>query len=208
MIRAWPFEALAVKLSPGVNLDELGDYCSAGAGVEFVSSGGQLKEAVLWTGAWGFAGWRASRVEPDGSGDCLEPRSLPAPPLAEPGAFLYEPDPAIIRAGLLAELGERLSAPVFRLDETIAYLTSGVFIDSPWARVWPIWDWMPFNLKRLRAALRTRGIGQVTVKKRGSPIAPEDLIRQLKLDGEGHPAVVVLTRIAGQHAALICGERL
>lgn len=208
VIRAWPFEALAVKLSPGVDLGELRSYTSAGAGVEFVSMGGELKEAVLWLGAWGFAGCRASRVEPRGSGESLEPRGLPAPPLAGSGAVLYEPDPAVIRAGLLAELGERLGVPVFRLDETIAYLTSGTWVDSPWARAWPVWDWMPFNLKRLRAALRARGIGRVTVKKRGSPLAPEDLIRQLKLDGDGEAAVVVLTRVAGQHTALICGERL
>ncbi|HML24817.1 MAG TPA: methyltransferase domain-containing protein, partial [Aggregatilinea sp.] len=62
VIRAWPFEALAVKLSPGVDLGELWPYTAAGAGVEFVSMGGELKEAVLWRGAWGFAGNRASRV--------------------------------------------------------------------------------------------------------------------------------------------------
>ncbi|WP_238625583.1 class I SAM-dependent methyltransferase [Aggregatilinea lenta] len=208
VIRAWPFEALAVKLSPGVDLGELWPYTAAGAGIEFVSAGGELKEAVLWTGAWGFAGCRASRVEPDGSGASLEPRGLPAPPLAEPGAVLYEPDPAIIRAGLLAELGAELGAPVTRLDESIAYLTADALVESSWARAWPVWDWMPFNLKRLRAALRARGVGRVTVKKRGSPIAPEDLIRQLKLDGQGESAVVVLTRVAGQHTALICGERL
>ncbi len=63
---------------------------------------------------------------------------------------------------------------------------------------------MPFQLKRLRAALRERGIGRVTVKKRGSPLSPEEAIRLLKLDGGGEEAVVVLTQVAGRHSALIC----
>jgi hypothetical protein len=206
LIETWDFRALGVKLSPGVDLDELRRYTDSGAGIEFVSVGGELKEALLWRGDLGFQGRWASRLDSDGGGDTLIPLDLPAPPLSEPRAFLYEPDPAVIRAGLLSEMGQRLDLPVFRLDESIAYLTADTCIRSPWARVWPVWEWMPFNLKRLRATLRARGIGRVTVKKRGSPITPEDLIRQLKLDGSGESAVVVLTRIADQPAAIICGE--
>ena len=206
VIDNWHFDALAVKLSPGVNLDELRPYTGSGAGVEFVSLGGELKEAVLWCGAFGFEGRRASRLEPDGTGDTLLPQGAPPPPLSEPRAYLYEPDPAVIRAGLLGELAAHLGVDLFRLDESIAYLTGDDYLSSPWARAWPVWDWLPFNLKRLRAALRAQGIGSVTVKKRGSPLTPEGLIRQLKLDGDGVPAVVVLTQIAGQHSAILCGE--
>jgi hypothetical protein len=206
VMTGWDFDALAVKLSPGVNLDELRPYTANGAGVEFVSLGGALKEAVLWCGAFGFAGRNASRLEPDGSGESLLPREIPPPPLSSPRAYLYEPDPAVIRAGLLGELAARLGVALYRLDESIAYLTGDSYVISPWARAWPVWDWMPFHLKRLRAALRARGIGRVTVKKRGSPITPETLIHKLKLDGQGEPAVIVLTHIAGQHSAILCGE--
>ncbi len=208
VIRGWRVEGLAVKLSPGVDLDELHPYTASGAGVEFVSLGGELKEAVLWSGLFGFSGRQASRLEDDGSADTLTPENLPAPPLSAPRAYLYEPDPAVIRAGLLSELAERLGMPLFRLDEQIAYLTGDAFSDSPWARVWPVFEWLPFNLKRLRAALRARGIGRVTVKKRGSPLQPDALIRQLRLDGDGDSAVVVLTQVNGRHSALICGEMI
>lgn len=208
VIRGWRFDGLAVKLAPGVSLDELRPYTDHGAGVEFVSAGGELKEAVLWAGAFGFAGRRAARLEADRGGVTLNPAGLPAPPLSEPRAVLLEPDPAVIRAGLFGELAAHLGIALYRLDETIAYLTADRAIDSPWVRVWPVEAWMPFHLKRLRAALVARGVGQVTVKKRGSPIAPETLQARLKLDGAGRTAVVVLTRVAGQHAALICGEPL
>jgi SAM-dependent methyltransferase len=205
VIAGWPFRALAVKLSPGVDLDELRRYTGGGAGVEFVSLGGELKEAVLWCGEWGFAGRRASRLEPDGTGETLLPADVAPPPLSAPRAYLYEPDPAVIRAGLLGELAVRLGVDLFRLDETIAYLTGDSYAPSPWVRAWPVRDWMPFNLKRLRHRLAESGVGQVTVKKRGSPIAPEDLIAKLKLRGTGESAVVVLTQIAGQHSAIVCG---
>ncbi|MCC6798926.1 MAG: SAM-dependent methyltransferase [Anaerolineae bacterium] len=207
-IRAWTFDALAVKLSPGVALDELAPYTGAGAGVEFISVAGELKEAVLWMGAFGFAGRCATRLNADGSAATLAPAGLPAPPLSEPRAYLYEPDPAVIRAGLFGELAAEIGAGVYRLDETIAYLTGDTALDSGWLRTWPVEAWLPFHLKRLRAALVERGVGRVTVKKRGSPIAPETLQAQLRLDGAGRPAVVVLTRVAGQHCALICGEPL
>lgn len=207
-IRAWAFDALAVKLSPGVALDELSPYTGAGAGVEFISVTGELKEAVLWTGAFGFGGRRATRLDADGNAATLAPMGLPAPPLSEPRAYLYEPDPAVIRAGLFGELAAEVKASLYRLDETIAYLTGDDALDTGWLRAWPVEAWMPFHLKRLRAALVERGVGQATVKKRGSPIAPETLQAQLRLSGAGRAAVVVLTRVAGRHCALICGEPL
>jgi len=63
---------------------------------------------------------------------------------------------------------------------------------------------LPFNLKKLRALLRARGVGRVVVKKRGSAIEPETLARQLRGPG-GSSAVVVVTRVAGRPTALVCG---
>ncbi len=124
--------------------------------------------------------------------------------MREPRGYLYEPDPAIIRAGLLSELAQHLELTMYRLDETIAYLTADTLVKSALARAWIIDDWMPFNLKKLRAYLRERGVGRVTVKKRGSPLSPEELIAKLKLTGDGEERVVVLTHVLGQAAILIC----
>jgi hypothetical protein len=61
---------------------------------------------------------------------------------------------------------------------------------------------MPFQLKRLRDHLRKRGIGPLTIKKRGSPLEPEQLIRKLGLRGD-LPGTVVLTRVIGKPYVLI-----
>jgi hypothetical protein len=61
---------------------------------------------------------------------------------------------------------------------------------------------MPFSLKRLRSLLRSRGVGRLTVKKRGSAVEPEVLRRQLRLRGD-EEATVVLTRVAGAPTVLL-----
>jgi SAM-dependent methyltransferase len=209
VIKGWDFKALAVKLSPGVKLAELEPYLRAGASVEFVSLGGDLKEAVLWQGFFAAGARIASRVELDGRGCVMVPDRRAQPlELSAPRAVLYEPDPALMRAGLFNELGAQLGVPLYLLDEQIAYLTANSYVISPWLRAWPVLAWMPFNLKKLRAALRARGIGRVTVKKRGSPLTPEELIGRLKLGGDGDSVVVVLTQIAGQHSVILCGEMI
>jgi hypothetical protein len=121
--------------------------------------------------------------------------------LGEPLEYLYEPDPAIIRAGLVAELGGQLGAS--QLDPDIAYLSAEQVTQSPFARVWKVENWFPFSLKRLREYLRERKVGQITVKKRGSPLQPEDLIRMLRLSGD-EQRVVFLTHLIGAPIVIVC----
>ena len=121
--------------------------------------------------------------------------------------WLHEPDPAVIRSGLVACVAGDLDATL--VDPTIAYLTSDAPAASPWVSSYRVTEVLPFNLKKLRALLRTRGIGRVVVKKRGSPIEPEALARQLRGPGSGS-AVVVVTRVAGapDRAGLRPAQRL
>ena len=61
---------------------------------------------------------------------------------------------------------------------------------------------LPFSVKRLRDLLRSRGVGRLTVKKRGTAVTPEELRRQMRLSGDGE-ATVVLTRVAGAQTVLV-----
>lgn len=193
--------ALGVKLSPGVNLDELREY---DAEVEFVSLRGELKEAVLWFGRLKHTKRQATILPGTHSlSSDLEPEQLLRLklPISKPLAFLYEPDPAILRAGLVYQLGLMLDA--YQLDPDIAYLTADVVKSTPFARTWQIVDWMEFNLKRLRAYLRANHVGKIVVKKRGSPISPDSLIRDLRLNGE-EERVIFLTHLEGKPIVIIC----
>ncbi len=194
--------AIGVKLAPGV-ADE--DLVGFGAfELEFISVGYELKEAVLWLGALGQAGKRATVIDRhDATHTLFLPtgQAQPIVPLQEPGKVLYEPDSAVIRAGLVQMLAGQLG--VAQIDREIAYLTSDQVIETPFARSWRVIEWMPFNLKRIQARLRELDAGSVTVKKRGSPLDTDLLAR--KLSGTGsHALVVALTFVLGKPAALIC----
>lgn len=196
MVREWlpRYPALGVKISPGVKLDELKDY---EAEIEFISLRRKLKEAVLWFGPLKTARRRATVLPGPHS---LIPILGALLPISEPRAYLYEPDPAILRAGLVADLGTQLEAA--QLDADIAYLTASKLKATPFARAWAVEDWFPFGLKRLRTYLRERGVGRVVVKKRGSPLQPEALIRDLRLKGD-HERVVFLTHLRGRPIVIV-----
>jgi hypothetical protein len=190
------FPALAVKVSPGVDKSELAAF---GAELEFISLSGELKEGVLWFGRLKSTQMRATVLP---GGYSLTADELPDPlPLREPENYLYEPDPAVIRAGLVAALGRRLEAS--QLDPDIAYLTAENLQQTPFANAWRIDDWMPFNLKKLRAYLRERGVGKIVVKKRGSPLQPQELIQKLRLKGDAE-RVIFLTHLDGRPITIIC----
>ena len=186
--------AIGVKISPGVKLEELAGY---DAEIEFISMKGELKEAVLWFGPLKSADKRATLLP---GAHTLTAAHIPEIPLSEPRAYIYEPDPATLRAGLVTVVGEQLNAA--QLDAEIAYLTADTYTETPFARAWKVEDWLPFQLKRLRAYLRERNVGRVTVKKRGSPITPEDLIRDLRLEGEAEK-VLFLTQMQGKPIVVI-----
>jgi len=199
LIQAWlpRFPAAGVKVSPGVKLDELGEY---DAEIEFISLHGELKEAALWFGPFKTARRRATVLP----GPHTLTASVDFIPLSEPRAYIYEPDPSILRAGLVTTLGAQLGAA--QLDPDIAYLTADALQPTPFARAWVVEDWFPFSLKRLRSTLRDRRVGQVTVKKRGSPLQPEALIRDLKLKGD-QQRVVFLTHLRGRPIVILSAEQ-
>ncbi len=189
------------KLSPGVDTAQLDPYLHA-ARLDFISVNGDLKEAQLSHEADEAGGTRAILL----TGEQVliwEKDQEVQSQVSEPRAWLVEPDPALIRAGLVAHTA--LAFGGAQLDETIAYITTDSKPESPWARAWQVEDWMPFNLKRLRAHLRERGVGRVTVKKRGTAVTPEELLAKLKLNGSGS-RTLVLTRCRGEYIVVICRD--
>lgn len=187
----------AIKCAPGLPHDAIPDD----AGSEFVSVGGDLKECVLWFGAgWDPRERRAVLADRDAA-----MVDVPAPPgrTAPVGAWLVEPDPAVIRAGLVANLADRLDCAF--LDPEIAYLTGDRPTKTPFARAFRVESVHPFQLKRLRAHLRALDVGSLTIKKRGFPMTPEQLRRRLDLSGSQH-RVLIVTRVAGRPLAVIAFE--
>jgi hypothetical protein len=116
------------------------------------------------------------------------------------GAFLYEPDGAVIRAGLVTAVAAGVQGHL--VDRRIAYVTGDAAFHTPFARSYRVVEELPYREKQLRAALRERNVGTLTIKKRGVDIAPEQLRKRLALRGD-EAATIVLTRVAGEGTALL-----
>lgn len=195
---SWAVEAArtaphaALKVAPGIPHEAV----PAEAEAEWISDGGDVKEAVLWFGTRPGA-IRATLLPGPRT---LLGRGLPDPRVRPVGRYLYEPDGAVIRAHLVAEAAEELDGGL--VDATIAYVTSDALRPTPYASAYEITDQLPFNVKKLKALLREREVGILTVKKRGSAVEPEELRRKVKPQGP-HSATVFLTRVAGAPTMLV-----
>lgn len=196
--------ALGLKLGPGIAHRDL----PVDAEAQWVSADGEVVELGLWFGPLAPDGPGRSalvlrggtahtlRGDPDGEDD--------APPVGPVGGYLYEPDGAVIRAGLVGTVAQRVRGRL--VDPTIAYVTSDALADRaawhPLATAYRVLDDLPFGLKRLRTYLRERDVGRLTIKKRGTAVVPETLRRQLDLRG-GVERTIVLTRVAGHQRVLV-----
>ena len=197
LIENWNALEIIVKLAPGVDVGQIVKY---GGEVQFISVKGDMKEAVLNRGAM-QSGLTAVLLTDTETFFWRRMSEVQHVDIADPQGWLCEPDPSILRASLVQDVTAFYDGTM--LDETIAYFTTGKKLESVWLKTWQIQDWMPFNLKKLRAYLRERNIGNVTVKKRGSPITPEELIRKLKLKGDG-TCTLVLTQLRGEPIVMVC----
>ncbi|VTR77911.1 class I SAM-dependent methyltransferase [Cellulomonas hominis] len=193
--------ALGLKLGPGVPHSALPHDAEA----QWVSVDGDVVELGLWFGPLAPDGpGRSALLLGAGGGSAVlragDPEAHAHPPVGDVGAYLYEPDGAVIRAGLVAEAAAEVQGRL--VDRTIAYVTSDALHATPYATAYRVLDQMPFGLKRLRAYLRERDVGSLTIKKRGTAVVPEQLRRQLDLRGSTS-ATVVLTRVGGQQQVLL-----
>jgi hypothetical protein len=210
---------LGIKVGPGIPHDGL----PQDAEVQWVSVNGDVVEAGLWFGSLAQHGpGRCVLVVTTGENGTVarELRAAPedeAAPTDSPngdaaggraptgpvGQYLWEPDGAVIRAGLVTTAARELGGHL--IDPTIAYITSTTLptlTNPPIATGYRVLDVMPFAVKRLRSYLRERHVGRVTIKKRGTAVTPENLRKQLALQGNAE-ATVVLTRVAGKQSMVI-----
>lgn len=210
--------AVGIKVGPGIPHQGLPTDCEA----QWVSVDGDVVEAGLWFGPLAADGHgRTALLLRTQGGQTLartvRSDGVDAAPGAEGpesisgvgglGSYLYEPDGAVIRAGLVADASRTLGGRL--LDPTIAYITSDLGPEAdadargvPLATGYRIVDTMPFGLKRLRSYLREHDVGRLTIKKRGTAVTPEQLRGQLGLKGSAE-ATIVLTRVAGAQHVLV-----
>ncbi len=185
----------AVKLSPASNF--VGKFPTAE--IELVSLHGECKEATVWFGELSEPGlWRATAL-PSGETICGDPLDAWAE-LDSLGEYLYDPDPAIVRAGLVSMLAEQLE--ISRLDAADEYLTADRLVSSPFLRAYRVVTELPNNERALRKFVREANYGQVEIKCRHVPVQADAVRRKLPL-GDGLMASLIYAKIAGRTKVVI-----
>lgn len=188
--------AACVKVAPGIPRHVAPERVET----EWVSLHGEVKEAALWSSYLATVRRRATVIRAAGLVSMTDEDDPGDRSVRPVGRWLYEPDGAVTRAGLVTAVASLVAGGL--IDEHIAYVTSDESTSTPFARRYEVVEALPFREKALRAALRARGVGTVTIKKRGVEVVPEDLRKRLALTGD-EEATLVLTRAAGTGVALL-----
>lgn len=187
--------AVGIKVAPGINHESVPENCE----IEFISVGGECREAVLWFGALRSSARVRATVLPNGAsidGEGDEP--VGCGPISD---FIYEPDRAVIRAHLVDQVARSLDA--VKLAPDVAYLTADRWTESPFARGFRVDAVLPFSIKRVQAYVSDQAIGRLDIKKRRFPMTPEAVFGKLKLKGSAH-ATLILTRVDEAPMAVFC----
>ncbi|MEV4773936.1 class I SAM-dependent methyltransferase [Microbacterium sp. LWH12-1.2] len=199
----WAFELASrvptgIKLGPGHDRDAL----PADAEAQWVSVDGSVVELVLWTGVLARNEVRRAAlvIRGDQSYELTAGADAEDAPVRELGAYLHEPDGAVIRARLIGDVARSLEAGM--LDEHIAYLTSDAALTSPFVQSFRVRETMPANSKSINAVLKANGIGTLEIKKRGMDIDPAAFRKKLTLRGD-ESATLILTRIGSRRLAIL-----
>lgn len=169
-----------VKLGPGVPKEILPSDVECC----WVSHRGDVVEASLWSPGNGFA---AQLLPDDIRLDGDDPRYELS--VAEAGRYLYEPDGAVIRSGLL----DRISPDLWLLDPHVAYLSSDKLVESGFLTAFELIEQLPFDIASLKKWVKDHQVGSLEIKKRAIDLDPADLRRKLKPRGP-NSATLILTR--------------
>jgi hypothetical protein len=188
-----------IKVGPGHPHEAIPQDAEA----QWLSIDGDLVELGLWFGdvKRPRVARAATIVNASGRHEIVSETFVSEPAEVEPiKQFIYEPDNAVVRSHLIADLARQVDATL--ISREIAYLSSDVEIDSPLMRGFRVLDEMAFDRKKLKAYLRDRNIGTLEIKKRGVDVVPEQLRKELSLKGE-IAATLILTRVGDDHRALL-----
>jgi hypothetical protein len=185
---------VGIKAAPGLPRE----LVPSGWEAEFIAVDRDLKEVALWSPALATTTRRATILP---GGHVLLPDPGPDVDVRPPGEFLYDPSPAVTRAGLVQELARTLGA--WQIDERIAFLSTDAEVQSPFARTLRVIESLPWHHKALAQSLRALDIGAVDIRRRGLAGNVDDIQRRLKLRGS-RKATLVMTRVRNEPWAVVC----
>lgn len=187
--------ATGAKLSPAFPHDAIPASCEA----EWVSDAGDLVECALWWGPLVQHTGRVATLVREGAEPVrvTEDDAANAPPAGEvdatPGGYLYEPDRAVLQAGLVGALARAVEGS--ELSPGVGYVAADHIVEVPFARRHQVVEVLPAQAKAVKAWLRREGITGLTIKRRGGRLDPDEFRRELGLSTRGGDQATLLLTV-------------
>jgi hypothetical protein len=189
----------ALKIAPASEVPE--EWSQAER--EWIGRGGECRQQVVWFGGLAQHPGEhvATIVSPNAAACSVHGLPTTDVPIATTiGSHLHEPDAAVLAAKLTGVLAEQLNLAALAAGSV--YLTGDGAINHPALATFAIRDQVPFDVKKLKAYFRERGIGKLEIKKRGVDVQPEQLRKSLALSGD-EPATLFVTRLGKKVVAFV-----
>lgn len=181
----------AIKIGPASNFMQKFPDCE----IELISLHGECREATVWFGELCDGEQFRATVLPAGETICGDPLAAWADSAAEPSRYLLDPNPAVVRSGLIDSVCERLALQ--RLDSEEEYLTSEEVPQSDFVTAFEMEALLPNNQKQLRQYLRDSPGRYYEIKCRHVPIDAASVARKLPAGGVDSKVIFFL-RIQGR----------
>jgi len=190
---------VCVKIAPGVDLSRIKYDCD----IEVISYKGEVKEVVLWFGKF--------KTSPDKS--VILATKLPEKitwiqkqkrynvPVSEPMDFIYEPDPAFIKAHLISDIAEIHN--LSQLHKKVAYLTGNVFIKSPILKCYHVLSYESLDYSLINKKLNILNIGTVDLKSRGISVDLKNVHKLIRGNGR-KKGLLIFTKVLNKPSGIIC----
>lgn len=124
--------------------------------------------------------------------------NAPEAPLSLSKKYLYEPNPAVMKSGLFAEVSRQTGT--FKLHANSHLYTSEGLTDFP-GRKFEILQEVPYSKKILKKEL---GIKRANITTRNFPRSVEEIRKELKLEDGGDHYLFFTTNLKNEKIVLIC----
>ncbi len=112
--------------------------------------------------------------------------------------YLYEPNPAVMKAGCYKLLTERFN--VLKLHKNSNLYTSEQFIPDFPGRIFKVEDWTPYNKKVKQTLLSD--VAQASIAVRNFPLSVSELRKALRI-GDGDAIYLFATTLKGEQKIII-----
>ncbi|MFX1454100.1 MAG: hypothetical protein ACFFDB_01875 [Promethearchaeota archaeon] len=190
---------ICVKIAPGVDFSRIKYDCD----IEVISYKGEVKEVVLWLGKFKTHSDKRAILAtklPEKITWIQRPEKYNVP-ISEPRDFIYEPDPAFIKAHLISDIAEKYN--LYQLHSKTAYLTSNSLIELPILKYYHVLTYQHLDYNSINKTLENLNIGKVDLKARGLSIDLKSI--QKSIHGKGNKkGLVILTKVLNKPSAIIC----